>query len=134
MSIFASYTQQTVLIPFDAPETVTIRKLSGRQLEKCRESNQLASVEALKRMGGAALQRELAALSESTKMADLVATATADPLTSYDRLMVLQLGIVAWSYSEAVTPGTIEDLSEEAAMFLAREILALTLPGDRVKG
>lgn len=129
MSIFASRTQRTIAIPFDEPHTVTIQKLSGRQLEKAKEASQSAAVESLKRMGGAAFQRELAELGDAKATAERVAAAQADPLTSYDRLILLQRGIVAWTYPETITPEAVEDLSEEAADFLARAIVDLTLPG-----
>ena len=41
---------------------------------------------------------------------------------------VLQRGVKAWTYAEPVTPDALADLTEEAADFLAREILTLTLP------
>jgi hypothetical protein len=128
MSIFASRTQQTLSIPFDAPHTVTIQKLSGRHLQQAIEANQMASVEALKRMGGAEFQRELAALGDSAATAALIAKRQADPLATYDRTIMLQHGIKAWTYEEPITPETIDDLSEEAAEFMAMAILALTLP------
>jgi hypothetical protein len=134
MSIFASRTRRVVEIPFDAPHTVTIQKLAGRQVEKAREANQFASADRLKGMGGVAFQRELGQLGDPAATAALVAKAQADPLNTYDRATVLQKGIVAWTYEEPVgtpllvTPEAIDDLSEEAADFLARAILELTLP------
>jgi hypothetical protein len=128
MSIFASRTQQTIAIPFDVPHTVTVQKLSGLQLEAAYAARLTASTETLKRMGGAAFRDDLAALGDSTAVAALVAQAQADPLTHYDRTTVLEKGIVGWSYDGAPTRALIEDLSQEAATFLARAILALTLP------
>lgn len=140
MSIFASRTRQTIALPFDDPHTVTIQKLAGRQLEKAKEANQFASVESLKRMGGPAFQKELGALGDPAAVADLVAKQLANPLNGYDRYVVLQKGIVGWTcVDEAgaairVTPDAIDDLSEEAADFLARAILALTLPARDAAG
>lgn len=135
MSIFASRTQATIQIPFDEPHTVTIQKLSGRHLELAKEVHQSAALDTLKRIDLAGLQRELSAIGDSTAVAERVAKAqAADPLTTYDRLVVLQKGIVAWDYAEAVTPEAIDDLSEEAAAFLARAILDLTLPAPGEAG
>lgn len=134
MSIFASRTQRVVELPFDVPHTVTIQKLAGRQVEKAREANQFASAERLKGMGGVAFQRELGELGDPAATAVLIAKAQADPLNTFDRATVLQKGIVAWTYEEPVgvplpvTVAAIDDLSEEAAEFLARAILELTLP------
>lgn len=142
MSIFASRTQQVLPLPFDEPHTVTIQKLAGRMLEKARQVNQQASVDALRRMGGATFQRELGAVGDPAVVAAAVAKRQADPLHTYDRYVVLAKGITAWTYDEALTPvevvdedGTktlriaaIDDLDEEAADFIARAIMALTRP------
>lgn len=127
MSIFASRVQQTIELPFDPPHTVTVQKLSGRHLERAMQENQIAAAEFLRRMGGAAFQRELntAAVSD-----DDLARARANPFMRYDRGIILQRGIKAWSYPEPVSAETIDDLSEDAADFLARAILALTLPAE----
>ena len=136
MTIFASRTQQTIALPFDEGQSVTIQKLSGRQLGKAREANQVAAVESLQRLGGATFQRELAASGggDPAVVAELLAKQRADPLNGYDRYVVLQKGIIAWTYEEKVTPETVDDLSEEAADFLARAILELTLPARDAAG
>lgn len=138
--MFASRTQRVVEIPFDVPHTVTIQKLSGRQIEAARQAKQAAAAEKLKAMGGAAFQRELNATGgtgqpgEGADVATLIAKVQANPLNSYDRYVVCQKGIKAWTcVDEAgvaipVTPETIEDLGDEAADFFARAILELTLP------
>ncbi len=140
-SPFASYTQQTIAIPWDDPHTVTIRRLAGRHEQKARDVAQAASVAALKRLGGAAFQRELtqAGGGDPAKVAALVAQRQADPLNGFDRYTVLAKGIVAWTYDEPLTPvevleddGTkawripaIDDLDDVAADWLARAIVAL---------
>jgi len=127
-SIFASRTTRTIPIPFDPPHEVTIQKLAGRHLEKAKQESQLAASEFLKRMGGAGFQREMGNLGDPAKVAAMVERAQADPLLRYDRLTVLEKGIKGWTYEEALSRETLEDLSEEAADFLARAILALTFP------
>lgn len=142
MSIFASRTREVVALPFDSPHTVTVQKLSGRHLEKAREASQFASVESLKRLGGPGFQRELAAAGgdDPAAVAALVAKQQANPLNGYDRYVVLQKGIIAWTCVDdagaaiAVTPEAIDDLSEEAADFLARAIFELTLPARDAAG
>lgn len=134
MSIFASRTQQVLALPFDPPHTVTIQQLAGRQLEQARQASQAAAVATLQRMGGPAFQKELGGMGDPTAVAKLVAEAHADPLTGFDRDVVLLKGIKAWSYDEPVTPSAIEDLREEAADFLARAILELTLPARDAAG
>jgi len=132
VSIFASRSLKVVSIPFDEGQTVTIQKLPGRHLATAQEAKQLAARAYVERMGGDAFRKELAALGDAAPAA--VAQAQADPLNMYDRLTLLQKGIKAWTYvDEAGTPvpvteAAIDDLSDEAAAFLAREILQLTKP------
>jgi hypothetical protein len=125
---FASLTTTTLEVPFDPPHTVTIRRLSGRHLAKAREASQTASIENLKRLGGAAFQRELSALGSDEDRARQLADFAADPLNAYDRYELMKRGIVAWSYEQPVSDEAIEDLSEEAVEYFAREILRLSKP------
>ena len=130
MSIFASRAQKTIELPFDAPHTVTIQKLAGRHLEKARQESLFQSVDYVKRIGGLAFQKELAAATggDDAEKKRAVEDAQQDPLTSVDVRTVLQFGIKAWSYDQAVTTEAVEDLTDEAAEFLAREILRFTKP------
>jgi hypothetical protein len=142
VSIFASRTQKTIPIPFDPPHEVTIQKLAGRHLGKAQLENQVESVDNLRRMGGAAFQKELEALGDRAKREELIKKHQADPLNTYDRYEVLAKGIKSWTYEESLTPveiideqgvkrlriPAIEDLEDEPADFLAREILRLTKP------
>ena len=142
MSIFASRTTKTIPIPFDPPHTVTIRKLAGRHLERANQENTFSSIDTLRRMGGVAFQRELAALGTPDQQAAAVATARADPLTAYDRYVLMRFGVESWTYPESLEPETVieesgisvqrvralEDLVEEAVDFFSRAILKLAKP------
>jgi hypothetical protein len=142
VSIFASRTTKTIPLPFDVPHEVTIQRLAGRHLGKAQLENQVTSVENLRRMGGAAFQKELEGLGDTSKRAELVKQHQADPLNAYDRYEVLAKGIKSWTYEELLTPVeviegdgvkrlrilAIDDLDDDAADFLAREILRLTKP------
>lgn len=136
MSIFASRMQHTIALPFDPPHTVTIRKLTGREVDLS-QAEHLKSLIAGRSPRGwsGAFQRIVAGLG---KPAD-AETLLADPLEGYDRFVIVRAGLLAWSYPESVTPivkdgtnGTrvdaIEDLDDEAVEFLARAILQLTKP------
>ena len=128
MSIFASYVTRTVPLPFDEPHTVTIQKLSGKALQAARQASIAASMQLVQAMGGAVIGRELAEVPP-----EAVAAAQADPMRQYDRPTVLAKGVKAWTYSEAVTPATLDDLDEQAADFVCRAILDLTLPNGDAK-
>lgn len=141
-SPFASRTTKTIPIPFDPPNEVTIQKLAGRHLGKAQLENQVLAIDNLRRMGGAAFQKELEGLGDAEKRAALVKEHQADPLNGYDRYEVLAKGIKSWSYEEKLDPvevvetdgvtrmriPAIDDLDDEAADFIAREILRLTKP------
>jgi hypothetical protein len=133
MSIFASYVTRTVELPFDEPHTVTIQKLSGKALAAARQARVAASMDLVKTMGGAAFGRELAQLTTANDglAAAIEQETTAnqtDPVRLYDRSTVLAKGVKAWTYSEAIAPDRLDDLDEQAADFLFRAILDLTLP------
>jgi hypothetical protein len=133
MSIFASKVQRTIEIPFGdradgSPHTITIQQLSGKQAARAREASQIAQMEAFRRMGGAEVQREMSAFGDPAKQAELLEKAQADPLNSYDRTEVILRGLKAWTYDAEISAATVDDLSEEAAEFIARAILTLTLP------
>ena len=128
MSIFASYVTRTVPLPFDDPHTVTIQRLSGKALQAARQAQIAASMQLVQAMGGAAIGRELAEVPP-----EAVAAAQTDPMRQYDRPTVLAKGVKAWTYSEAVTPSTLDDLDEQAADFVFRAILELTLPNGDAK-
>jgi len=128
MGIFASYVSRVVPLPFDEPHTVTIQKLSGKALAAARQARIAASVEFVRAMGGAAFGRELAAATAGREDAAPVAAGGEDGFPQYDRPTVLAKGVKAWTYEEPPTTDRLDDLDEEAAEYLFRAILELTLP------
>lgn len=130
MSIFASRAQKVLEIPFDPPHTVTIQKLAGRHLGQAALENQLASIDTFRKMGGAAFQKELTAITAASagEAAAPKPAATPDPLAGFDKAIVMLYGIKAWDYEEPVNEATLADLTEEAADFFTREILRFTKP------
>jgi len=131
MSIFASQTQQTIPIPFDPLNTVTVRKLTGRETEEAQEAHRSSIATGSARSWAAAFRRML----EHGASDPDVLKAIADPLTGYDRYALVRSGLVAWSYPLPVKPadgaatGAVDDLDDEAVDFIAREVLRLTKPG-----
>jgi hypothetical protein len=132
MGIFASYVSRVVPLPFDEPHTVTIQKLSGKALAAARQARIAASVEFVRAMGGAAFGRELAAATAGREDAAPVTAGGENGFQQYDRPTVLAKGVTAWTYDEPLA--RLDDLDEEAAEYLFRAILELTLPhGDAEK-
>jgi hypothetical protein len=137
MGIFASYVTRIVPLPMDDPHTVTIQKLSGKALAAARQARIAASLDLIRSLGDAAG----AFRSELTAGGDGAAAITADgdddgrPDLSrkYDRSTVLVKGVTAWTYTEPLTPDRLDDLDDQAADYLFRAILELTLPPGAVE-
>lgn len=125
MSIFSSETTVTIPVPFDAPHTVTLQKLTGRDLERAQAAH-LEDLIAGRSPRG--LARVFRRVLDGAPQADAMAQHQPDPLEGYDRLSLVRGGLKAWSYDKEIV-GVIADLDDEALEFFATEILKLTKPG-----
>lgn len=126
MSMFASRTTDTMPIPFESGQTITLRKLTGGETDAAQEAHLRATIAGRWSPHGwaATFQRQLA----KGVVAD-VQQALTDPLLGYDRLTLATAGIVAWSMSEpALSPEAIADLGDDELDWVAREILRRTKP------
>ena len=131
--MFASRITKTVETPSDPQYDVVIRRLSGRKLEKAQLAVMFGGVDLMKQLGGADVMRQIQALGgpDAVKRA-----AQADPSQRYDRTEILRAGIVSWAEPGLAQPdglasdddrkALIDDLEEEVAVFLFREILRLS--------
>lgn len=129
--MFASLKQSTISVPFDSPHTVTVRKVTGRELDAAAEAHRSHLAGGSPRLWPATFRRAL----EHGASDPEVRRAIADPLTGYDRFALVTAGLVAWSYPQSLTPAhtggpvaAIEDLDDEGVDFIATEILRLTKP------
>lgn len=145
-SPFASLTQSDPIpLPFDPPNWVIVRKLTGRELEAAAEAHRSGLAGGSARAWPVTFRR---ALVQGASDPDVL-KALADPLTGYDRYALVRSGLVAWSYPQSVKPiaavkavmkdGTVVtpavdesdavgDLDDDAVDFLAREVLRRTKP------
>lgn len=130
MSIFASQTQSDPIpIPFDAPHTIVVRKLTGTEYRAAVNDSE-GRITALFRR----------ALATGGVTDPAVFAVAADPLLGHDRSALVRAGLVSWSYPQSVKPvaaeGTkppvmvdaVADLDDEALDFIATEVLRLTKP------
>lgn len=129
MSIFASRTTSAPIpIPFDPPHTVTVRKLTGREIEAAQEAHRGSVASGSSRSWSMAFRRML----EKGAADPEVMRALSDPLTGYDRYSLVKDGLVSWSYPESLAGDErqkhIDDLSDEAVDFIATEALRMTKP------
>lgn len=158
--MFASRKIESVSLPSDPAVLVTIRKLSWTQRDAARLALKTRLAREMQDMGGAAAlsaayevgaivsaaleaaaARAQAAVSDRPPPAPPPAEAPAappadvpdlhDPLALYDQATVLQFGVVAWPDPTPVTPEALNDLAAEDAEYLARRILALSVPPPR---
>jgi hypothetical protein len=136
--MFASLTQTTIAVPWDPPHTVTVRKLTGHEIEHAQKAHGDSLAAGESRFWAARFRRMLEG-SVSDKQA--VEQAIRDPLTGYNRFAIVRAGLLAWSYPQSLKPLTpsqivdgqatdaIDDLDDEGVDFIATEILRLTKPG-----
>jgi hypothetical protein len=133
--MFASKVQKDVTVgEGEAAVIVTIRKLSGRSLEKASEARQIGVAQGMKSMGGDIL-RTLRDLEEADKKSGAespekpdYAAATKKRYATYDRATVLVMGVVRWTAEPKVGAQALDDLEEDAAQKIHEAILDLSLP------
>lgn len=138
MNPFASLSvSDPIPLPFDEGQTITIRALSGQELEAAQTAHMKSLVGGRSARGwSGAFQRILAGVATPADAKH----ALADPLAGYDRTVIVRSGLVAWSYKQAITRATssqiadgqakdaIDDLKDEPLEFMARAILQWTTP------
>jgi NADPH:quinone reductase-like Zn-dependent oxidoreductase len=137
--LFARDQIKTVPLPSDPSVQVTIQKLSWIQRKSAQQAAQLTNAKNYRQyvetVGDEFVDKALAkkaadeaAAAADSENASAKPEAPADPLVSHDQLTVLVCGIQSWTAGADVTRDNLEQLSDEDAEFLAREILAWTLP------
>lgn len=153
MGIFASRTVNTIPIPFDPPNTVTIKKLSGGHIERAQKNFFNGLVGDIQARGGASVQRDIETLFKKEPTDDAKETLNVaveevkkDPMNGYDKATLVRYGVSAWTYPESLVPvpviekdergrdvtvmrvPALDDLTDEALDFFAEQVLRLTRP------
>lgn len=126
----------TVLdIPHEAGQTITIRKLTWRKLAEARKGREQEQREALRQLGAEFVQAIRGGDEAKAKAAEAAptvdATAPNDPdyqVAQFALGALLEMGIVAWSYTEPVTPAALDLLDERTAQWAGQAILDYTRP------
>lgn len=126
-SVFASDNVRRVPVP-NTEHFVTFRQLvpdeihkaariaSRKSMEQLRESGVLTAAEILKEVG-----------SVTTEQIQTVQRAF-DPFAAYDRVTVIASAVTEWTFEKPLAEDTIRFMNEETQAFLAREILAWSMP------
>lgn len=121
--MFSSRTTKAIQTPTTPSYVVTIRQLSGRAKERAQQASLSRAAEMIERFGGAKVLSEIQKLGGEDAVRS---SGEQDPASGFDRHQVLLDGIVSWTADESVTPETIDDIEDETADLLFREILRLS--------
>lgn len=132
MSIFASDTTVTIPIPSDPSHSVTLRKLTGRDIERAQGEHLNATVAGRSPRGWAGIFH--ASLAKGTATEADAQKALSDPLAGFDRFTIVRAGLKGWTFKKDEKPvpvndETVSDLDDDALEFFAVEIMRLTKPG-----
>jgi hypothetical protein len=129
--MFASQVRETVTLP-DGVNTAVVKKLSFKSLEDAAQERQRKATAQSVAIGKgfAEFQREvqksLKADAEATEA--LKTLLEKNPISQYDRMTLLERGIVSWTLTETPTTDEIADLDEETATLLVARIWSLSRP------
>lgn len=125
MILFASRNTKTLTLDTDTgPVEVQIAALPRRHFERAAKASQLDSVLALREMGGKVFLDEIKSLGGDDAVK---AAAKRDPLLSFSVSILLEFGILKLD-GHKPTPAELDDLTEEPAELIAREVVRLTKP------
>jgi len=130
--MFASATKKE--LKFGDSDFIVIRKLSGYQLDLCRDEASARNVGHLRRLGGELLtamnsaEMEKAAAKLKEKRAEKKESDPKAKYEEFDRMTTLKQGIVSWSAGTDVADEGLRDLDEETAQSTFESIIDLTLP------
>lgn len=143
MSIFASHHTKTIALPFAAPHTVTLKKLSGKQLGKAEQEAMFSHASTFRRLGGREFKKELDSIGAPAEQAKEIEQVKADPLSAFDIDTLLYGGVSSWTCDESLARvpvkdeetgavvmriPALDDLVADAREFIAREVLKLAKP------
>jgi len=104
-------------VPGEPGQWVEIKKLPWGLLDGAREARTKAVIEGARLWG----PDMISAINSGRERSDVQAAA-ADPYNEFDRGFLLRHAVLSWSY-DAALPDGVEDLEEETAEWLKREIV-----------
>ena len=120
--------QKTVDIPHEDGQQITIKALSWKKLKDAQRAQQTQGIEFMRELGGELMQ---ALRSGDTDKVKALEDAQEANINNYDRMTLLQKGLVSWTYESELSQESIEELDEVTAAFCADAIFAFSR-GDTV--
>ena len=116
-------------IPHEPGEWVEVRKLNHKTLARAAQVRSEQGISSMKSLGG----ELLTALRQAKEEVETAIKSPEVSVEAYDRDLVLQAGVVRWSYTAPPTPETLGELDEVTARWLHREIVTRSVaPPDPV--
>ena len=118
-----------VPITHEPGQTLTIKRLSPKQLKAASDAHSVEALLSFRRFGGGEMLEALGKMDsdpEARKAAQAAAKAEAekDPASGYDHDTLIKDGLLGWSYTVEFTPEHVERLDPETKVFAATEIAA----------
>ena len=128
MSIFTSFVTEALPVPGEPGQTITIRRLAPKALDRARE--------AARERGNREMRLTRESMGEAeyesfkAEIAKNIATGPvqSNPLNGYDRVSLIQSGVTAWTFDRALDVEAFEDLDDDTQDWLAGAILKLSKP------
>lgn len=105
-------------IPGEPGQAVTLRPLSWKRLERCKNAKLKTQLESM-----AGLDMAAFASLRTPETATPAKPETPDVLQTYEQGEVLRLGVVGWTYEEPFSADALDDLDPLTAEAIARELL-----------
>ena len=127
--MLTSKIRRRIELPHEPEQWVEVRQLNYLQLDLARDIFQMRNMDRMARLDTKTRQQiaELRiAILQAEKPTVAAIVEPADPLAGYDVQTLLQAGVIAWSYDEAVTPESVDQLDEATAEYVARELVPKT--------
>lgn len=123
-SPFASLVTKVLTVPGDPGQTITIRKLAPKDLTLAVSQSTQAD-QAVRVLIGVV---ERGGTREGSDLELVRQEVNKDPLLLFDRVTLIDAGVIGWTYEQERSHAKYEDLDDDTQTWLARAILRLAKP------
>lgn len=129
MSIFTSFVTEVLEVPGEPGQTITIRRLAPKALERARDAARERGNREMRLTRESMGEAEFDAFkAEIAKNIADGGTTVSDPLNGYDRLSLVKDGVTGWTFDAPLDTASFEDIDEDRLEWLATAILKLSKP------
>ena len=114
-----------VPIPHEPGQTLTIRRISKRQLKAAGEEATVQAIQRFKAFGGGEMLEAFGKMVDPAKREEAKKAEALDPASGLDVDTLIKAGLTGWSYNVTFTPEHVEQLDDETEAFAAKQIAML---------